>query len=305
MSAVAATAPPEDRLRNTSHSGIRAYMAEDETLPTPPPPPAPVPPGPGVAPVYPPPPKRYWTWVVVIVVAAVVVVAVLVFAGVFSSHGSSSVGNGTPAAFSAAVDVASSQGTSITGAPWTVVAADGIGIPSGLSEPNWEFVGSSGCTFTPVPGGSTQVTILGTPANSAAGEVATWVFFEKNASANVILLSAVSNGALIPLILVTGCSTVGTFATLSAVSASTVVDSTVIAASFNENGGSSFLSSHSGATQTFILIGGSSSSPAAWDVEYSTCALTASGGSGDWLSGYYYASNGNVLSSPTSGSGAC
>jgi hypothetical protein len=259
----------------------------------------------GVAPVYPPPPKRNWTWVAVIVVAAAVVVAVLFFTGVFSSHSSSSVGTGTPVSFSDAAEVASSQGASITGAPWSVVAADGLGIPSGVSEPNWEFVGSSGCTFTPVPGGSAQVTILGTPANSVAGDVATWVFFEKNASTNVILLSAVSNGALAPLVLVTGCSTVGTFAGLSAVSASNVVDSTAVAASFNENGGSSFLSYHPGATEMFILIGNSTSTPSAWDVEYSTCALTASGGSGSWLSGYYDASNGNVVTGPTSGSGSC
>ena len=286
-------------------------MANAEPPPTAAPPAASVPistpmsPGQGVSPIYAPPPKRNWTWVVVIVVAAVVVVAVLVFAGVFNSHGSSSVSNGTPAAFSSAVDVASSQGSTTTGAPWTVVAADGIGIPSGLTEPNWEFVGSSGCTFTPVPGGSTQVTILGTPANSSAGEVATWVFFEKNASANVILLSTVSDGTLSPLVLVTGCSTVGTFAALSAISSSVDVDSTNVAATFNENGGSSFLASHPGATQSFILIGGSSGNPGAWDVEYTTCTLTASGGSGTWLSGFYYANNGNVLTNPTPGSGSC
>ena len=283
--------------------------ASPPSTPAPPspglPPPTTVAPTPGVFPVYPPTPKRNWIWIAVIAVAAVVVVAVLVLGGVFNSHGSSSIGTGTPAPFSSAVGVASSQGASSPGAPWTVVAAYGIGIPNGLSEPNWQFVGSSGCTFTPVPSGSATVTILGTPANTAAGEVATWVFFEKNASGNVIMLSAVSNGAFSPLVLVSGCSTVGTFVALSAVSASVDVDSTTVATSFDTSGGSSFLASHAGATETFILVGGTSGNPGAWVVEYSTCAIAATGGSGSWISGDYYSNDGSVLSPLTASSGTC
>lgn len=234
-----------------------------------------------------------------------VVVAVLFLAGVFNSPGSSSIGTGPAVPFSAAVGVASSQGSNTTGGPWTVVAAIGIGVSIGVSQPNSEYVGSSGCTFTPVRGGSAQVTVLGTPANSTAGEVATWMFMEKNASGNVILMSTVSNDALTLDVLVTGCSSVETFAAYSPVSASADVDSTIVASSFDANGGSSFLANHAVVTETFILIGASSSTPGAWEVQYSTCPLAISVGSGTWISGYYYASSGAVLSGPTTGSGPC
>lgn len=243
--------------------------------------------------------------VVVVVVAVAVVLAVLFFAGVFSPSKSSSVPDGTPSAFSTAVAVAATEGQSAIGGPWTIVAGDGIGISNGLTQPNWEFVGSSGCTFTPIPGGSSQVTILGTPSSASPGQVATWIFFERNASQQAILLAAVNNGQAEPLILVSGCSTVGTFASLGALSATADVDSTTVAASFDTSGGSSFLTSHPGATQQFIIVGGTSGNPGAWEVTYSTCTLPATGGTGSWLSGYYYANTGNVLTSPTSGSGNC
>ncbi len=243
--------------------------------------------------------------VIVIAVAIGVVLAVLFFAGVFNSSGSGAVPNGTPSAFSSAVAVAATEGQSAPGGPWTIVAGDGIGIPNGITQPNWEFVGSSGCTFTPVPSGSSQVTILGTPSSATPGQVATWIFFERNATQQAILLAAVSNGQAEPLILVSGCSTVSDFASMDAVSATADADSTSVAATFDTLGGSTFSTSHPGATQEFIIIGGTATTPGAWEVTYSTCSLTTTGGAGSWLSGYFYASNGNVLTGPTSGSGNC
>lgn len=214
---------------------------------------------------------------------------------------------GTPAAFSQAVSVAAAEGQNASGGPWTIVAAEGLGVGSGGSQANAEFVGSGGCTFTPVAGGASLVTVLGTPLGATPGEVATWVFLAKNASLNVILMGEVNDGQASLGVFVTGCSWVGTFASLGVVSGASDIDSTTVATDFDENGGSSFLLNHTVSTQLFVVVGGSSSTDgvAAWEVMYSTCSLFASGGNGTWLSGYYNAETGSVIQSPTLSSGAC
>jgi len=260
-------------------------------------------------PLSPPPRRKLWLPVAAVVVAVGVVLAILFIAGGFNASSGGAARVGTPMAFSRAVPLAVDYGRGASGGPWTVVAAEGIGIAAGITQPNTKFLGSGGCTFSPVPGGTESVSLLGTPSNATPGEVATWFFFATNASLEVVLLILVSDGTTTPLVFVTGCSEVSTFTGLSSVSGSSVVDSTTVAASFDQNaGGASFLANHTSATQVFGLIGPSatpSGSSAAWSIMYTSCGLTTAGGSGSWLQAGYDAGSGSLLVGPSAGSGPC
>jgi len=264
------------------------------------------------APPTPPPPpprKKPLVLVAVIAVAVVVVLAVVVFAGVFNSSG----GSGTttaagPIDYSSALPLASAAAQNTSGGPWTIIAAEGVAVPSTVSQANVGSIGGNGgCTFTPEPGGATEVSIPGTPAGSTPGKVSVWMFFAKNPAGNSILLIAVDNGHATPLVLVTGCATVSTFASFGSIVGADVLNSTTIATAFNAAGGSSFLANGTWQIQLFILLGPSADTGnvPVWDVMYSTCAILATSGPGSWLSGYYYAQSGTAVEPPAAGSGTC
>jgi len=244
--------------------------------------------------------------VAVVVVAAIVVLAVLLLSNPFQSSGSS-VGAGTPVPYSQAVPVAIAKGQGAPGGPWTIVAATGIGVASGISDSSPASFSGSGCTFSTPSGGSTVTTVLGTPSNATPGEVSSWVFFAKNASSNAILLLDVSDGQASLWALVSGCSGVSTFTGMSGISASGVVDSTTVAAAFNAAGGSAFLSNHTSVTHFFFLLVASSATEGTsfWEVSYTTCALTATGGSGSSLIGVYNAVSGSLFDGPTATQETC
>jgi len=268
------------------------------------------PPAPGVAPspVGPPPSRRKtWTVVVAAAVAVIVVVAVLALAGVFSPGSSGSGSTGTPAPFSSAVPAAISAAQAAPGGPWTVVAAEGVAVASEVPATNESTIGGGGCTYTPVSGEPSQVSIPATPHGATAGEVSVWVFFAKNASSNSLLFLSVLNGQATALGVVSGCAAVTDFVGLGAISASGVLDSTTVASDFNQNGGGAFLENNSWQVQLFILIGPSADTggAAVWDIMYSTCGLTSIGGAGAWISGFYYASSGSAVTPPAPGSGTC
>ena len=262
-------------------------------------------------PVPPPRPTRRKPWLplAAVVVAVGVVIATLFEAGGFNSNSSGSERVGIPVDYSAAVPLAAQYGQSASGGPWTVVAAEGIGVPTGITQPNTRFLAENGCTFSPAPGGTESVSVLATPSNATPGKVASWIFFATNASLNVVLLILVNEGTASALVLVTGCSEVANIAGLSAVSAQSVVDSTTVASEFDQSaGGASFLANHTSAVQLFSLIGPSASpsgSPGGWSIFYTSCGLTPTGGSGSWIQAGYDANSGALLGGPSAGSGAC
>lgn len=239
--------------------------------------------------------------VVTVAVVVVVVLLVLLVSGVLNLGGSSGSGVGTPVPYSQAVPVAIREGQNATGGPWTVVVAEGLGIPSSVSQVSPASATGNGCTFTNPPGASGVVSIDGTASSAAPGTVATWVFFAKNVSANVILLISVSNGQASPISLVTGCTFVSEFSNVDPISATGVVDSPAIASSFNSAGGAGFLKNNSGATEFFLLYGAdpAESSSSFWGVEYDTCALTATSGTGSLFEGSFDATSGATIGPPT------
>jgi hypothetical protein len=137
--------------------------------------------------------------------------------------------------------------------------------------------------------------------------VSVWVFFAKNASLDSILIISVVRGHAAPLSLITDCSVVKDFAGLDVINANAVVDSTKVASEFNQDGGAAFLQNKTWGVQLFILLGPSSATGGSpiWDVKYSTCSVSSTAVPGSWLSAYYYANTGKIVTPPTPGSGTC
>jgi hypothetical protein len=240
--------------------------------------------------------------VAAVVVAVVVVLAVLVLVEEGNSGGTPSVPLGTAASYSQAWPSAAAEAQAADQGPWTVVAAEGVGLASGISEPDLAEFGGSGCTYTPAQGSPSTLTLLGTPSNATAGTVAAWVFFAKNAGDSAILLIEVSDGTAVPLVVATGSSCVSTFGSLGSIDSTSEVDSTTIAGELGTNGGQTFLAAHAGATQLFVLLGESPATGGApfWYVTYTTCAFGVASGTGASLTAGYYAASGAQLAPPTS-----
>ncbi len=257
---------------------------------------------PGAAPPVPLPPSHRKLWIGILGAVAVVIVivlAVLFVTGAFSSHASGP--TGTPLAYSQALSPAQSVSVNETGGPWTLVAAEGIGVKSAVSAPNIAGTVGSGCTSSLATGAPASYTMDATPSSATPGEVAAWVFIAANPSNDTLLLIGVNASSAVPLGLVSNCSSISEFTGMGPIVGLTVVNATVVAASFNLNGGSSFLRSTSVSYQAFVLFGNSSlfNGEALWVVLYSTCSLTATSGTGTLLAATYTATTGANLTSPT------
>jgi len=267
-------------------------------------------PGPPVPSAQRPTGRKLLVPIIAIVVVVIVVVAVLALSGVLSSKSGGTTSAtllGSPASYRAAVPMATTEGQSQSGGPWIVVAAEGLGLPNGVSQPNLGGVVGTGCPFETVAGSPSQVILPGTATNATPGEVATWIFFAKNPALTAILMIEVANGTATPLGEVTGSGCISTFTSLGKVNATNAVDSTVVAASTDSSGGTQFLTNNTGAVQTFILLGESASTGgfAFWYVSYSTFGFLATGGNGMDVTGTYYANSGDSLAPVSSGNITC
>jgi hypothetical protein len=281
------------------------------------PPPAPLvdpgPPGSTPAPGIPPPPpppnsrKNLYIAIGAVVVVVVVVIALLAVLGVFNSSSPASGPMGSPLPYSQAIGPAQTSANTTQGGPWTIVAAEGIGIANGISSTNSEGVVGGSCTFTPVADSPSEVTIPGTPGNATGGSVAFWIFFATQTNSSAILLLSVTANAILPWGTITGSECSHAFGDLGGISNQRLIDSTTAAADLDSNGGTAFLSNHTGVSQEFILFGAeeATSNVAAWDVTYTTCGLTATSGSGYEITAAFLATTGAIFEGPTSEAITC
>ncbi len=265
------------------------------------PPPAPVPPAPG---------HRRLALIVggAIAAVAVIVLAILFATGAFSSHtGGPSGPFGPPLAYGQVDSLAHGAAANASGGPWVIVGAEGIGVSSAVGGGNAAATLSGGCTSTPIAGSPSSYTLDATPSDATPGEVAGWIFIAKNPSASSILMIAVNATAAVPLGLVSGCSLVTQLDAMASVTGLAVVNETVVVATFDQAGGSSFLTGQSIGIQAFVLFGSSSLTlgQAVWMVLYSTCSPTATGGTGTALVGMYSATTGVSIAPPTEESESC
>jgi hypothetical protein len=245
--------------------------------------------------------------IAVVAVVVIVVLAALALTGVFGPGGGGTAPSGPPVPYSAAAPLAPSATYGVPDGPWSLVAAEGVGIAAPAPQTNLTSIGADGCTFTAVPGGETEVSVPATPSGAPPGEFAVWVFFAKNPSQSAVLMVAVGGGASRPLALISGCGVVSDFSMLGTLPASGLVDSTTIAAEFDQQGGTSFLQNETLGLEYFLLIAGfaGTGNTPVWDVTYSTCTLTSHGVPGSSLSGDYLATNGTVVTPPRTTPGTC
>jgi hypothetical protein len=241
-----------------------------------------------------------------VAVAAVVLLALFALGLFGGSSSPSSSPSGAPLSFESAFGRGESEARAATGSPWTVVAAEGLGIASGVSGWNLGTVLGGGCSVSPAPGAPAVISLLGTPSNATSGEVAEWLFFATNASDSAVLMIAVTASSSAPISIGTGSSCLGTFLAFPALNGSAVVDSTVAARAFDSGGGAAWAQNHSVLSRTFVLAG-SAAEPGVfvWVVSYSTCNFATSGGSGLELTGGIDASSGALLGSPAQSATSC
>jgi hypothetical protein len=243
--------------------------------------------------------------VVAVVVVAIVVVAVLALAGVFkpSTAGGQGV-TGTPLSYNQAAPSGTEGVQNQSGGPWTLIAAEGLGLTSSSSGTNAAGFVDSGCTGNPAPGSPSSTTLPATPTGSAAGTVAVWFFLAEDSS-DQLLIYVVTQAANYPLVIVAGSCT-SEFSSLASIAGLAVLNSTVVASTALSSGGSAFLASQTGALQVFVLLGAgvSGSTVPYWAVEYDTCGLSSSG-TGTVFIGLYNADTGVAVTAATTESINC
>lgn len=205
--------------------------------------------------------------------------------------------------FSPAWTAANKAAASIAGGPWELVAAVGFA-PVTASQTSGNSTLASGCAVTPV--GGTITTSVYVPAFSgslSAGAATWWGMFYLEPSTRHVLLVEVTDGTATPLLIASG-SCLSTYQNLSAVPPD-IVDSSVAAAAIWNDGGSAFVSTHSGLSLNLemAIAGGGTfrgySLPGpTWVIEYTPCpplGLTGPAGSQPQLEGLVNATSGSPL----------
>lgn len=297
------------------------------TTPPPPAPPSSLPtpaPPPGAAPVNraPPggaPPRKRTSKVLVIVVAVVVVLAVVLIAlyaagvGPFAPASSPSSGappsSGSGETFDQAAATAKGVISSVPGGPWTLAGGSGVAISSSVSINSTELnesEGSAGCHPTLLSGASGIATIPATSASPSSGLADAWIVYFSNPSI-ALLEVAVFGGVATPILTLSiygGCSSTVTGISLP----STYVNSPVAAATAASSGGNAFVKLWPDYDLEEILVpsvtdsvdGSTITTPATWEVSYTTCNLgtdngaTLAGQSPFQFSASIYANNGTL-----------
>jgi hypothetical protein len=260
------------------------------------------------APTAPPPKKGSGAAVAAgVIVIVVVLILALAFLGYLpflplhlgsnSSSGSSNVASYSQAS-SAAQSAANSYGSGSTDAraagplpaagDWIEVLAIGYALSSSISE-SGPIGASTSCAITPFSG-SGSLTIPATAGSVSSGLATTWVFeFFSPGDANGLYVvwqggSATAWGSFSE----TAC--IAQPATSYEVP-SGVIDSPTATADAGSNA-SAFLSSNSGVSGAYLLVGGTTT--ATWDILYTTCTFGSSG-SGSWDSTFVNGLDGGVI----------
>lgn len=279
-------------------------MSTPSTSPLMPPPPAPeggVPPP--SAPAAPP-QRRGLARGVLIGIAAVVVLVVVVLAALLTGvlpglkPGSSSSRPPAPTTFDTALGSATNS-VSSSGGSWTAFAAFGIDSPVALSIPTSlaQMLGLS-CPVSGAPSHAPSAPAYS--GNYSNGEETAWLFFLYQASTSTMDLVAVVGSSATSLGTITGASCFATFSAFAG--ASGTIDSPVATAAVaGEAAG--MTSRVASATSVLFWISGLSvsaggqtvSSPASWNIAYTTCSLATLAGSGSEYSVSVNATSGAIL----------
>ncbi len=263
---------------------------------------------PPYAPSAPAPPRRrtgLWVAIAVAVVVGLLILS-LALVGILPIFPSSS-SKGPALTYDQALPLADDAAQGTSGGSWALVESVGIMSPISASE-NLSALGSSGCNFTILNGGSGMVTLPSGAANQTAGTAVGWLFLYRNAAEEVLMVTVFDGtaSALATIAAEQSCSSV--FALLNVVPSS-VIDSSSAAADVQVDA-AAFLADHSGVTSRYALVGGISflglHVGAEWAVNYTTCPEEASTGTtGAYFNATLNATSGAVIFSATDSSIQC
>ncbi len=183
-------------------------------------------------------PIRIWLWPVVAVVVGIAVVGALFATGVYPSHAGSSTAS-TPS-FSAASATGRTAAESVSGGPWSLVAATAVNSAAGLSFDLSSF-STANCSLTPASLGALATSLhVPTDASFSSGTSPWWALLYVGRASTELLIVLVVNGTADPLAVGQG-TCVETLLGLSTIPGA-VIDSPPIASSGWSNGGSVFAS---------------------------------------------------------------
>jgi hypothetical protein len=221
-----------------------------------------------------------------VLVAALVIAAVLLFL----PRPAAGTTYGYPLAYSQFIVPASSAQRTMPNGPWTPNVAIGLASVES-SVVSWADLGAPlGCsTDWSAPA---SVVMPATPPSTKAGLASAWFLVSSNVGGEV-LLSVVTDvtGTVVAdnLSIISGSCT--TNFTQYGPIPSSVVDSPVVAAKANLDGGTAFLANRTGVAEEYGILGPQ------WVVLYSTCSFYSPEGSGDQFVALYWASTGAYFSS--------
>ena len=191
-------------------------------------------------------------------------------------------------AYSTDIATARAAGALPAAGNWIEVLSIGYALASSISETG-PLGGGTSCTITPF-GSSDSITISATSGSISSGLATTWIF-EYFASGDPNGLYVVWQGG--------SASAWGSFNETACIAQpptsyevpSGVIDSTTAAGDAQANS-SAYLSSNSGLSAAYLLVGSTSS--ASWDILYTTCTF-GTDTTGTWYSTFLNALSGGVL----------
>lgn len=209
-------------------------------------------------------------------------------------------GGGSSAIFSAAEASAMTASSSYQGGGWSAVVGEALAIPASYSFSGQRLTNlSSNCTISWIGSEPASVTIPATSSSASAGASNAWVIFLSQKAGSAYLLVIVLNGA--PTLLYTASGGACTF--YSELSLSGLIDSPQAVNAANGAGGSAFLSSHTGVSKVFFVIGSSKLISGGfgglWEIVYSTCTINQASGTGFEFNATLNGTTGAVIHSGT------
>jgi hypothetical protein len=243
--------------------------------------------------------------VVVVVIAAVVGGLYATHSGPFHTNGS---GAGSPGGssgsggtYSAAASAASPTTSSVAGGPWTLAGGVGVVTSSSVAVNSTTINASFGGGLCRPDFLSTDSSITSIPSSSNAastGLTNAWVVFYSNASAGILEV-AVFGGVATPLLTIGAYGSCGLGASSVGLPASYLDSPAAAAIAFNE-GGSTFVASHSSYNLEEILVptvtdtigGKTTTTQASWEIDYTDCNIALDDGTtfGSAAPAQFYAS---------------
>jgi hypothetical protein len=231
----------------------------------------------------------------VIVVVAVLALILVGFVPLPRSIGGTS---STSLAYSQAAPEAGSAASGYHAGNWTPVVAVGENSATTVTEPFGTAIPIPRCTLNLLS--ESPMTLPAYSGSVNTGVAPFWLFAYAQGKVSSGLIVLVVNGVASPFATYTGTcleSLAGGDYNVTA----KVIDSTTAAAAAQSDA-ATFLGSHTSLTGSLILIGGPFP---VWDVDYSTCSLTAVGGTGAEFTATVDAATGAVVSSSTNDAVNC